>query len=64
MREHNIHQGLLLWGVQYVLMGYHFRIEGIPNLQNVGVNKIATPLFRQQNYHDPTTKTPYPLPKN
>ena len=26
---------------------------GVPNLQKVSVNKIATPLFRQQKFHDP-----------
>ena len=34
--------------------------RGVPNLQKVGVNKTATPLFRQQNFYDPHCR--YTLP--
>ena len=27
--------------------------RGVPNLQKVGINKTATPLFRQQKFYDP-----------
>ena len=36
--------------------------RGVPNsFKKIGVNKIATPLFRQQKFYDPITDTPYPL---
>ena len=35
--------------------------RGLPNLQKVGVDKTATPLFRQQKIYDPITDTPFPL---
>ena len=42
--------------------GYHFLQKGVPNLQNVGINKIVPPSFRQQIfYNPPITNTPYPL---
>ena len=33
--------------------GLAFSSEGVPNLQKVGVDKTATPLFRQQKFYDP-----------
>ena len=35
--------------------------RGVPNLQKVGDDKTATPLFRQQKFYDPLIATPYPL---
>ena len=38
--------------------GLAFSSEGlVPNLQNVGVDKTATPLFWQQKFYDPITDT-------
>ena len=48
--------------VGYLLGGWHFLRKGVPNLQKVGVDKTATPLFWQQKFYDPPiTDTPYPL---
>ena len=33
-----------------ILVGYHFLRKGSQIYKKVGVNKIATPLFRQQNF--------------
>ena len=41
--------------------GYHFLQKGVPNLQKVGVNKLATPLFRQQIIYEPPHQR-YTLP--
>ena len=44
------------------LRGYYFLWKGVPNLQNVGINKIVTPLFRQEQFYDPTIYHRYTLP--
>ena len=40
--------------------GYHFLRKGVINLQKVSINKITTPLFRQQKFYEPHHR--YTLP--
>ena len=43
-----------------LLGGWHFLTKGVPNLQKAGIDKTATPLFRQQKFYDPHHR--YTLP--
>ena len=51
--------GFISWSVSIAMKDKGATIffwREVPNLQKVSVNKIATPLFRQQNFYD----TPWP----
>ena len=57
----NAASGKLVWK-QHKGATIFFGREGGPKFtKKVGVNKIATPLFRQQNFMTPDHDTPYPL---
>ena len=45
------HQPTVSWDQS--LGGWHFFGREVPNLQKVGIDKTATPLFGQKNFYDP-----------
>ena len=46
----------------YKFRGYHFLWTGVPNFPEVGIDKTATPVFRQQTFYDPPPHHRYTLP--